>query len=492
MVSALHYLCEVYPGSTYQLPSVHAVRIGIAAARRPTPKVKEPSGTDGSGPAEGGQPLLYDLLIRNCRIEGVNHLVDIAVRGGRIAAIAAAIEAEAAVELRADGCLATPAFMQPHLHLDKVSVAPLIDANQSGTLAEAIRLLQVTKRAATAEEIAQRAGRIIKLAVIGGTTMIRSHVDVDTIGGLTPLHGVGLAAREHADICEIQLVAFPQEGLLRDPGADVLMAAAMEAGASVVGGMPHWEKSVQDAIAHVRFCFNLARKHDADVDMHIDETDDPASRTLEMLLDATQEYGWHGRVAASHCCAMAAWEADYTAAMIARAAALGVTVITNPATNLLLQGRGDGADRRRGIPPIKELLAAGVRVACGQDCVHDAFYPFGTADPLQVALILCHAAQLSTPAEIDSGLTMIQTAAAAAIGFQGYGLSPGCVADVVVLDAETAGEALRMQAARRFVIRHGHVVAETATTSQLHRVPATGDDSPAASQVMAQAYSPGS
>jgi cytosine deaminase len=183
---------------------------------------------------------------------------------------------------------------------------------------------------------------------------------------------------------------------------------------------------------------------------------------------------------------MAAWEAEYTSAVIARAAALGVSVITNPATNLMLQGRGDGSAPRRGLPPVKDLLAAGVRVACGQDCVHDAFYPFGMGDPLQVALILCHAAQLSTPAEIESGMTMIRSAAAAVIGYRSYGLVPGCLADVVILDAETTQEALRAQAGRRFVIRHGRLVAETTGSRTLHRQATYSPSGPAA-QVTAMA-----
>jgi len=478
-------------GASCEIPSVRAVVAARKAATRSTLQVKGRHGASSPADAGDGQPSSYDLLIRDCRVDGRAHLVDIAIGGSWIRAVGPHLVAEAALELSAGGRLASPAFIQPHLHLDKAGVRPLTDVNQSGTLAEAIRLLRGAKRAITADEVARRAGRIIELAVIAGTAVIRSHVDVDTIGGLTPLNGVLQAARDHADICEVQLVAFPQEGLLRDPGADVLMAAAMQAGATVVGGMPHWERNPRDAAEHVRICLDLAREHDADVDMHIDETDDPRSRTLEMLLDATEKYGWQGRVAASHCCAMAAWEAEYTRSMIARAAALDVSVITNPATNLLLQGRGDGAAPRRGVPPVKDLLAAGVRVACGQDCVHDAFYPFGTADPLQVALILCHAAQLSTPAEIASGMTMIRSAAAAAIGCQGYGLAPGCLADVVVLDAETAEEALRTQAGRRFVIRHGRLVAETSSSRKLHRQEPAHSPSHLNGQVTTMAETPG-
>jgi cytosine/creatinine deaminase len=205
------------------------------------------------------------------------------------------------------------------------------------------------------------------------------------------------------------------------------------------------------------------------VDMHVDETDDPGSQTLAMLIEATVEHGWQGRVTAGHCCAMAAWDDGYAAEVIAAAAAAGVGFVTNPATNLLLQGRADGEPRRRGLPRIKEMLAAGLPVACGQDCVHDGFYPFGTADQLQVALIYCHAAQLSLPAEIDAALAAIRHTAARVMGVRGYGLEPGCTADLIVLDADTMHEALRQQAARRWVIRQGSVVASTHTTTTIRR-----------------------
>ena len=310
---------------------------------------------------------------------------------------------------------------------------------------------------------------MIRQAVAAGTSVIRTHVDVDTVGGLTPLRGVLEAARRHRDICDIEIVAFPQEGIRRDPGADVLMIEAMRSGATVVGGMPHWEESPEDAEHHIGFCMDLARDHDADVDMHVDETDDPRSRTLAMLLQATSDYGWEGRVTAGHCCAMVAWEQAYREGIIRRIAELRVNIIANPATNLLLQGRLDAEPRRRGVVPVKELLAAGVRVACGQDCVQDAFYPFGSADPLQVALILCHAAQLSTAEEIGSALGMIREEAAAALRLPQYGLLPGCFADIVVLEAESMQEALRLQSNRRYVIRRGRIVAESELRRRLNR-----------------------
>jgi cytosine deaminase len=410
-----------------------------------------------------------DLVIRGARIEGREELVDIAIAGERIAAVGADLEAER--ELDAGGRLVSPAFVQPHIHLDKVLTGPLLGPNRSGTLAEAISLSHAVKRAATADEVRARAGTVIRSAVIAGTTALRSHVDVDTIGGLTGLQGVAAARDDHADLCSVQLVAFPQEGIWRDPGTDELMAEAMRAGADVVGGMPHWEVDHDAARRHIAFCLDLAEEFDADVDMHVDETDDGRWRSFEILVEEADRRGWGPRTTAGHVCAMAAWEDDYAAAVIARAAAAGVMVATNPPTNLMLQGREDSEPRRRGIPRVKELLAAGVTLGAGQDCVDDAFYPFGTADPLQVALIVAHAAQLGTPSEIAVALRMVTTDAARLLRLPDHGLHPGARADLVVIDAETARDALREQSPRRWVLRGGRVVAETVREQRLHRSP---------------------
>ena len=419
--------------------------------------------------AGADRAVRFDLVLRRCRLEGRGELADIAISSGVIAKIADRVDGDGKAELDVGGRLVSGAFLQPHIHLDKVGTLPLLGRNRTGTLAEAIDILHRVKRASSPGEVAERAGVVIRQAVLSGTTRIRTHVDVDTIGGLTPLHGVLQAAREHADLCDIQTVAFPQEGIIRDPGTAELMDAALREGADVVGGMPHWELDEQAARNHIGVCMDLARRYDADVDMHIDETDDAASRTLAMLIDATLDRGWQGRVTASHCCAMAAWDDPYARSVINRSVTAKLRFVTNPATNLLLQGRLDREPRRRGIPRIKEMLAAGLTVACGQDCVQDGFYPFGAADQLQMALILCHAAQLSVPSEIDAALTAVRRAAALVMGVQDYGLRPGCTADLVVLDAHDAHEALRLQAARTWVIRRGFVVAETRAATTIHR-----------------------
>jgi len=413
--------------------------------------------------------VAFDLILRQARVEGRQALADIAISGGMIREVSDHVRADSEHELDVEKMIVSPAFLQPHIHLDKVGTLPLLGRNSSGTLAEAIEILHRIKRSSTEDEVAARAGVVIRQAVLSGTTRIRTHVDVDTVGGLVPLRGVVQAAREHADLCEIQIVAFPQEGIIRDPGTAELMDAAMSEGGSVVGGMPHWEAEEPAAREHIDICMRIAQRCDADIDMHVDETDDPGSRTLDILIDATSRAGWQGRVTAGHCCAMAAWPDGYASQVITRAAAARVNFVTNPATNLLLQGRLDGEPRRRGLPRVKELLAAGLLVGCGQDCVQDGFYPFGAADQLQVALILCHAAQLSVPAEIDDALASIRHAAARIMGVRGYGIEPGCAADLVVVDADDMHEALRLQANRRWVIRRGRVVAETSITRTVNR-----------------------
>ena len=411
-----------------------------------------------------------DLIVRKVRIEDREGLHDIGIDESRIVAVAPVIEESAAIELDGDGRLASPAFVEPHIHLDKVGVYPLLPANRSGTLSEAIRLLHQTKRTSSPGEVAERAGAVIRRAVIAGATVIRTHVDVDTIGGLRPLEGVLQARADHADLCDIQIVAFPQEGLERDPGAAELMESAMEAGADVVGGMPHWELDAAAATRHVDFCFELAKRFDSDIDMHVDETDRADSRTLELVIDAAEARGFGGRVTASHCCSMVAWEQTYADRIIGRMAEVGVNLISNP-LSLVLQGREDDEPRRRGIARVKECLAAGVVVGTGQDCVHDAFYPFGAADPLQVALLQAHAAQMTEPEDIVELLGMVRESAARVLGISDYGLVEGARADIVVLDAETGLDALRLQAPRRWTLRGGRIVAENVQTTRLHRNP---------------------
>jgi cytosine deaminase len=336
-----------------------------------------------------------------------------------------------------------------------------VRTNVSGTLTEAIEIIWEKKRTYTIDDIVARAGSVIESGLAHGITWIRTHVDVDTIGGLRPLEGVIAAREKYRDLIDIQIVAFPQEGILRDPGTEDLMWQAMEMGADVVGGMPFNEGGPDDSRRHIEIAFEIARKYDADIDMHVDETDDPNARTLEMLADQTMDNGYEGRVTAGHTCALAAYPDEYARAVIEKARQARLNMITNPATNLMLQGRLDHQPKRRGITRVGELLAAGLNVSFGQDCIRDTFYPFGRDDPLEVALITAHAAHLSQPDEIEQLFAMPTVNAAQLLRLTDYGLDPGKAADVVIIDTTDATEAIRLQSPRRWVIKRGRVVAET-------------------------------
>jgi len=411
-----------------------------------------------------------DAIIRRARLRKKEGLLDIAVKGMRYARIAPSIEGNALLEIDAGGRLVTPTFIEPHIHLDKCLISEVVRENVSGTLSEAIEIIWEKKRNYTVEDIVSRAGRVIEWCVMNGITHIRTHVDVDTIGGLKPLEGLLETRRRYADICEIQIAAFPQEGIIQDPGAEDLLREAMRLGADVVGGMPYNEMTDEDSRRHIDICFEIAKKHDAPIDMHVDETDDPSARTLQYLAAKTIKEDYHGRVTAGHTCALASYDDYYAAKVIALVAKAKLNMITNPATNLMLEGRLDGYPTRRGLTRVKQLLEAGVNVAYGQDCIKDTFYPtFGQGDLLEVGMILAHAAQLSMPKEIETLFDMPTENAAKIYGLSPYGIEEGNYACFNILDAETEKEAFRTRADRLYVFKNGRLVAKTKTTSELLR-----------------------
>ncbi len=408
-----------------------------------------------------------DILIKNARVFGRKDLNDIAVEKGRIVKVGK-IRGQASKVIDADGMLVSPAFIDPHIHLDKCMTGDIIRPNVSGTLQEAIEIGQEAKRRYTVADIAQRAGEVVRTAALNGTTRMRTHVDVDTVGGLKPLKGLLEARKRFSRLMDIQIIAFPQEGILRDPGAEELVYKAMELGADIVGGMPHHERPYSQAKPHIDICFRIAKEFDADIDMHVDETDDPKSRSLEYLAEKTVSEGYRGRVSAGHTCALAAYPDSYANAVIRKVKEARINIITNPATNLMLQGRGDRQPVRRGITRVKELLAAGVNVTFGQDCVNDAFYPLGKADMLEVANITAHAAHLGTPQEIEAVFKMMTFNAARTLGvLDDYGIEAGKRADIVVIDATTPKDAIRRQPVRRLVIKEGKVIAESRSIGKI-------------------------
>lgn len=408
-----------------------------------------------------------DLVIRNALVWGAAETADLTIAGGRYVA-ADSVDTANAKTIDAGGRLCVPGFVEPHIHLDKVLLAESVPVNRSGSLDEAIAILGERKKSYTASEIAERAGRIVTSAIANGVTHMRTHIDVDSACRLVPLDALLEVRTRFAEVIDLQIVAFPQLGILGDPGTETLLRQAMERGADVVGGMPFNETDSAASREHIRIAFEIAREHDAAVDMHIDETDDPEARTLEMLCEATIANGWQGRVTAGHTCALAAYPQDYADRVIDLVAEARLDIVTNPATNLMLQGRDDDHPKRRGITRVKELLARGVNVSFGQDNLRDMFYPFGNDDPLELAFLTAHAAHMSQPDEIDAVFAMPTVNGARVLGLSDYGTDPGCTGDLAILDAFTAAEAIATRADRTHVIKRGHLVAETATRQTYH------------------------
>src|ERR1700726_50786 len=410
----------------------------------------------------GARSMTLDILVKNVALWGTKGLCDLGIAGGKFVSIGQSRASSTAVlALDAEGRMAVPGFVEPHIHLDKALISERAPVNRSGTLKEAIEILWKLKRNYTVDEIADRASRVLAQALENGVSKLRTHVDVDPIGGTRPAEGLIRVRDRFRDLIDIQIVAFPQEGIVKSPGTEALMRGAMKLGVDVVGGMPFNEASPRDSRRHIEIVFAIAREFDADIDMHVDETDDPMARTLEVLAELTIANGWQGRVTAGHTCALAGYPRDYADHVIARLREANVHMIANPATNLMLQGRLDDYPKRRGVTQVKELLAAGVNVACGQDCVHDTFYPFGQNDPLEIGFLLCHASHMSQPAEIRTVMDMITNKGARALRIADFAVAVGAGADLVILDARDARGAFATRAPPRWVIRKGKLIAET-------------------------------
>jgi len=408
-----------------------------------------------------------DLVIRRARVRDQQALVDIAVEKETITAVGPGLAGKAAREIDAAGRLVAPGFVNLHLHADKSLLGEVMRPNVSGTLPEAIEITNDFKRTYDPREVAERAGRVIEAGIKNGTTFFRLFSDVGTIGGLRAARGLLLARDKYTDLCRIQVVAFPQEGIARDPGAAELLDEALKEGCEVVGGLPWYEYTDEEARQHIDICFGLARKHDRDIHMLVDDTDDANSRSLEYLALKTMREGFHGRVTASHCGAMAGYNDVYAAKVIDMVANAGVAISVNAHINLVCSARLDREPRRRGIARVKELLARGVNVISSQDDVNDPYYPFGKPDQLEVATMIAHTAQLTLPHELEQVFDMVTANAARAARLSDYGIASGCRADLVVVDAPSVHEALRLQPPRLHVIEGGREVARSRLTQEL-------------------------
>ncbi|MFL9872315.1 amidohydrolase family protein [Paraburkholderia megapolitana] len=384
--------------------------------------------------------------------------VDIGIEAGRIVAVEPHLAAVAAEEIDAAGSLVTPPFVDPHFHMDATLSYGLPRVNASGTLLEGIALWGELKPQLTQDALIERALQYCDWAVARGLLAIRSHVDISD-GRLLAVEALLEVKRRVAPYLDLQLVAFPQDGLLRSPGAFDNLKRAIALGVDVVGGIPHFERTMADGAQSVRMLCEYAAEQGLRVDMHCDESDDPLSRHIETLAAETHRLGLHGRVAGSHLTSMHSMDNYYVSKLLPLMREAGVAAIANPLINITLQGRSDTYPKRRGMTRVPELMAAGITVAFGHDCVMDPWYSLGSGDMLEVAHMGLHVAQMTGVDAMHACFDAVTVNAARILGLEGYGIAPGCEANCVVLDARDPVEAIRLRAARLAVVRRGKIVS---------------------------------
>jgi len=403
--------------------------------------------------------MTFDLLIKGGVLPD-GRIADIGISGETIAAIELSIEAEAGRVVDASGCLVSPPFVDPHFHMDATLSYGIPRINASGTLLEGIALWGELKPLLTEEAVIERALAYCDWAVSMGLLAIRSHVDTSDDNAMTGVRGL-LAVRDIVrPYLDLQLVAFPQDGFYRAPKAREITLAALDLGVDVVGGIPHFERTMADGTRSVTELCEIAASRGLMVDVHCDETDDPMSRHIEQLAYETERLGLQGRVAGSHLTSMHSMDNYYVSKLLPLIAEAGVSAIPNPLINIVIQGRHDTYPKRRGMTRVPEMIKAGIRVGFGQDCVLDPWYPLGTADMLDVAFMGLHVAQMTSPADMARCFDMVTSVNAAIMGLDYLGLAVGRRASLVVLDAGNPVEALRLRAERLCVVSRGKVVAE--------------------------------
>jgi cytosine deaminase len=403
---------------------------------------------------------MLDLLLKAAQLPDGRGPLDIAIKGGRIVDLAPGLEAEAAEVIDASDRLVAPPFVDPHFHMDATLSLGQPRLNISGTLLEGIALWGELKPLLTVEAVVERALRYCDLAVAQGLLSIRSHVDVST----APLVGVEAlleVKKRVAPYIDLQLVAFPQDGLYRAEGAETNLIRALDMGVDVVGGIPHFERTMEDGARSVKRLCQIAADRGLPVDLHCDETDDPMSRHVETLAAETTRLGLGGRVVASHVTAMHSYDNYYATKLIPLIAESGMNVVPNPLINITLQGRSDTYPKRRGLTRVPELRAAGVNVAFGQDCTMDPWYSLGSADMLEVAHMGVHAVPMTSRKAMAWAFDSVTLGGAQAMGLPDPTLRVGGPATMVVLQARDPIEAIRLKATRLAVIREGRVLSRT-------------------------------
>jgi len=415
---------------------------------------------------------MLDLLVKNATLPDGRSGMSVAVSGGKILEVSAGLDAPAKNVVDAQGLLLSPPFVDAHFHMDATLSYGLPRVNQSGTLLEGIALWGELKPLLTQEALITRALTYCDWAVSKGLLAIRSHVDVCD-PRLLAVEALLEVKRRVAPYIDLQLVAFPQDGVLRGIEGPQQhldnLKRALDMGVDVVGGIPHFERTMADGAQSIKLLCEIAAERGLRVDMHCDESDDPLSRHVETLAFETQRLGLHGRVTGSHLTSMHSMDNYYVSKLLPLMAEAQLHVVANPLINITLQGRHDSYPKRRGMTRVPELLAQGINVAFGHDCVMDPWYSLGSGDMLEVAQMGLHVGQMTSQAAMRQCFAAVTTNPARVLGLEGYGLEAGCNADLVLLQARDPIEAIRLRATRLKVFRRGRLLAEApAATSQLH------------------------
>jgi len=407
---------------------------------------------------------MFDLIIRHANLPDGQTDVDIACADGKIVEVSPQISEKANEEAVVTGRLVIPPFVDSHFHMDSTLTYGRPRVNASGTLLEGIALWGELKPTLTAEDFKRRAHILCRWAIAKGNLAIRTHVDICD-PALTAVRVLLEVRDEIKPWLDLQLVAFPQDGLFRDPNTESLLKQALDLGVDVVGGIPHFERTADDGARSVKTLCKIADERGLMVDMHCDESDDPGSRHIETLIDECHRIGLQGRVAGSHLTSMHSMDNYFADKLLHLMLEAEVHAIPNPLINITLQGRKDSYPKRRGMTRVKEMMQLGINYAFGHDCVLDPWYSMGSHDMLEVAQMGLHVAQMTSVNEMKSVFDAVTVNAARVLQLEGYGLSPGDNADMVILQASDPSEAIRLRANRLFVVRRGKIIARSQAVS---------------------------
>ncbi|QTO01000.1 cytosine deaminase [Aggregatibacter sp. 2125159857] len=402
------------------------------------------------------------MLVKNIHINGLEGLWQIVIEDGKIARI---LPNEEQIDFSGDILdgeqgIVYPPFVEPHIHLDATQTAGQPNWNQSGTLFEGIERWAERKSLLSHEDVKSRAWKTLKWQIANGVQHVRTHVDVSD-PTLTALKAMLEVKKEVAPWVDLQIVAFPQEGILSYPNGEALLDQAMAMGADVVGGIPHFEFTREYGVESMHIAFNIARKYNKQIDIHCDEIDDEQSRFVETVAALALKYEMGDKVTASHTTAMHSYNNAYASRLFRLLKLSKIHFVANPLVNIHLQGRFDTYPKRRGVTRVKEMLKNKINVCFGHDDVFDPWYPLGTANMLQVLHMGLHVCQLMGYGQINDGLKLVTENSAKALGLQGYGVEEGNAANFIILPAENGFDAVRRQVPTRYSIRHGKVIAET-------------------------------